>query len=76
MQKRLSNLRLPFILLLAVAGPPVEVELLAQETKTIWVAHRRVDCIGVAPQKCYLIKDDQYEDWRFWYGEIAGFDYE
>jgi uncharacterized membrane protein len=49
---------------------------LASETKTIWVAHRRVDCIGVAPQKCYLIKDIQYEDWRFWYGDIEGFDYE
>jgi len=48
----------------------------AQETRTIWVAHRRVDCIGVARQKCYLIKDSQYEDWKFWYGEIAGLDFE
>jgi len=53
-------------------APPI----LGEETKTIWVAHRQVDCIGVTPQKCYLIKDTQYEDWRFWYGEIAGFDYE
>lgn len=48
----------------------------AQEIKSIWVAHRRVDCIGVAPQKCYLIKSHQYEDWRFWYSEIEGFEFE
>lgn len=56
--------------------PFIESPVLGEETKTIWVAHRRVDCIGVAPQKCYLIKETQYEDWRFWYGEIEGFDYE
>jgi uncharacterized membrane protein len=54
----------------------VTAPLPAQETKTLWVAHHRVDCIGVGPQKCYLIKETQYEDWRFWYGEIEGFDYE
>lgn len=50
--------------------------LVADEIKNIWVAHRRVDCVGVGPQKCYLIKDTQYEDWRFWYGEIEGFEFE
>ena len=54
----------------------VAVPILGQETRTLWVAHHRVDCIGVGPQKCYLIKETQYEDWRFWYGEIEGFDYE
>jgi len=56
--------------------PFIEPPVLGEETKTIWVAHRRVDCIGVKPQKCYLIKSTQYEDWRFWYGEIEGFDFE
>lgn len=57
---------------LSLLGSPVR----GADSKTIWVAHRRVDCIGVAPQKCYLIKNTQYEDWRFWYGEIEGFEYE
>jgi uncharacterized membrane protein len=47
-----------------------------EDIRSIWVAHRRVDCIGVAPQKCYLIKSTQYEDWKFWYSDIEGFDFE
>lgn len=69
-----------FICLALVVGlsvsPFIEPPVLAAESKTIWVAHRRVDCLGVVPQKCYLIKDTQYEDWRFWYGEIEGFEFE
>ena len=57
-------------------SPFIESPAAASETKTIWVAHHRVDCIGVVPQKCYLIKDIQYEDWRFFYGEIEGFNFE
>lgn len=66
-----------FILVLAISVIPfAQSPAVGEETKTIWVAHHRVDCIGVAPQKCYLIKDTQYEDWRFWYGEIEGFEFE
>lgn len=57
-------------------SPFIEPPVLGAESKTIWVAHRRVNCIGVTPQKCYLIKETQYEDWRFWYGEIEGLDFE
>ena len=59
-----------------LSSPFLESSTRADEMRPIWVAHRRVDCIGVVPQKCYLIKDTQYEDWRFWYGEIEGFEYE
>ncbi len=62
--------------LLAWLGPALQPDLAAEELKTLWVAHRQVDCVGVTPQKCYLIKETQYEDWRFWYGDIEGFDYE
>ena len=62
-------------LLMSVIGP-FPAPTCAQEVRSIWVAHRRVDCIGVAPQKCYLIKSTQYEDWKFWYSEIEGFDFE
>lgn len=73
--RRLILISLTLALALTVL-PFIEPSVLGAETKTIWVAHRRVDCIGVAPQKCYLIKETQYEDWRFWYGEIEGFDFE
>jgi uncharacterized membrane protein len=64
------------ILLLGVIVTLLDTATYGQDLRSIWVAHRRVDCIGVAPQKCYLIKSTQYEDWRFWYSEIEGFDFE
>lgn len=45
-------------------------------TKTLWIAHYKVDCVGVAPQKCFLIKEGQYDEWSLWYGDIEGFDFE
>jgi len=50
------------------AGGPVE--------KTIYVGPRQVDCVGVAPQKCLLIKENPEDDWTMYYDSIQGFDYE
>ena len=47
----------------------------APASKTLWVAHYRVDCLGVGPQKCLLIKEEQYSPWELFYGQIEGFDY-
>jgi hypothetical protein len=47
----------------------------APATKTLWVAHYRVDCVGVGPQKCMLVKEEQYSPWQTFYGQIEGFDY-
>lgn len=46
------------------------------ETKHIYVADHLVDCVGVAPQKCMLVKDKIVDDWTNFYGSIEGFDYE
>ncbi len=77
---RRAILKFSFLtLILSVFGPILGSSAQAQEEqdiRSIWVAHRRVDCIGVAPQKCYLIKSTQYEDWKFWYSDIEGFDFE
>jgi len=73
--RRNTTFCLTLALTLSVS-PFLEPPALSAESKTIWVAHRRVDCVAVVPQKCYLIKETQYEDWRFWYGEIEGFDFE
>jgi len=43
--------------------------------KTLYVGPERVDCVGVGPQKCYKVREDPSEEWRFFYSEIAGFDY-
>lgn len=44
--------------------------------KTLFVGPERVDCVGVAPQKCYKVREDPSEEWVFFYSEIAGFEYE
>lgn len=44
--------------------------------KTIFVADHTVDCVGVAPQTCLLVKEAPEADWTYWYDGIIGFTYE
>lgn len=45
--------------------------------KTLIIASKKADCIGVAPQECLLIKEDNTQkDWHFFYDQIKGFNYE
>lgn len=47
-----------------------------KETKTIFIAGSLADCVGEAPQKCMLYKENPTEDWLFFYDTIDGFEYE
>lgn len=49
---------------------------LLQEEKTYIVASKIVDCVGVGPQKCYLVKENMQNDWQFFYTDIKGFTHE
>lgn len=40
------------------------------------VASEQADCVGVIPQKCYLIKSEGDADWKYFYSQIEGFTYE
>ena len=44
--------------------------------KRLYVGPAMVDCVGVAPQQCLLIKENVEDQWQFWYDPIEGFDYE
>jgi heat shock protein HslJ len=44
--------------------------------KTIFVAPQKVECVGVAPQECLLIKENAEDDWQFWYDPIESFEHE
>lgn len=46
------------------------------ETKTIHVGANLVDCVGVAPQKCMMVKESPSSEWTYFYGDIKGFDFE
>jgi heat shock protein HslJ len=44
--------------------------------KTVYVGPEMVDCVGVAPQKCLLVKENLEDDWTSYYDQIEGFAYE
>lgn len=59
-----------FLILLTVSAKSCE------ETKNLYVADHLVDCTGVSPQKCMLIKEKLADEWQNFYGNIVGFTYE
>lgn len=45
--------------------------------KIVYVGPSKVNCVGVAPQKCLQIKEGSLDgNWQNYYSSIAGFDYE
>lgn len=44
--------------------------------KIIYISDSKVNCTGVAPQKCLQIKEEGQTDWTYFYGQIVDFDYE
>lgn len=42
----------------------------------IYIASTKVDCVGVAHQKCLQIKEREADLWSNFYGTIEGFDFE
>lgn len=43
--------------------------------KILLIASNKVDCTGVAPQKCLQIKEVGETDWTYFHNDIEGFDY-
>jgi heat shock protein HslJ len=44
--------------------------------QTLFVGPEQVDCTGVAPQKCLLVKEEPDADNTFFYNSIVGFNWE
>ena len=57
-----------------------EVETPAPETEskevTLYVGPTLEDCVGVAPQKCMLVKENPEDEYQYFYDGIEGFVYE
>jgi len=47
-------------------------------TETWWINSFKVPCVGVAPMHCLKVHDDEqpFGEWRFFYDDIAGFEYQ
>lgn len=57
-------------------GADSKVEEGADAARTLYVAHFRVDCVGVGPMKCLQVRETPEAEWRMFYDRIEGFDYE
>jgi len=53
----------------------IQATTYAEENKVIFVGPSLVDCVGVGPQKCMLIKEDSSSEWKNFYDKIEGFDF-
>ncbi|MGA0555308.1 DUF4377 domain-containing protein [Larkinella sp. VNQ87] len=50
-------------------------ENIKPEIIILQVADHQVDCTGVGPQKCLLIKEGDATNWAYFYQQIEGFEY-
>lgn len=57
-------------------GSDVGREDTGVNTMTMYVAHHLVDCVGVGPMKCMLIRETPDAEWTMFYSQIEGFEYE
>lgn len=48
----------------------------ADETKIIEIGPILVDCVGVGPQKCMILKENNNTKWNMFYDQIEGFNFE
>lgn len=61
----------------APGDEPGAIELTATpEVITLYVAAETVECEGVAPQTCLLVRTDPNGEWEMFYDTIAGFTHE
>ena len=54
----------------------LSVQTYAEETKTIFIGPSLMNCVGVGPQVCMMIKESPDSDWTYFYDSIEGFEYE
>ncbi len=47
----------------------------AEEARTMFVGPELVDCVGVGPQKCMMVKESANSDWTNFYDKIQGFEF-
>ncbi len=52
------------------------LEPLSFETKILYIDSSLVDCVGVGPQQCMLVKENPNSEWELFYDSIEGFEYQ
>ena len=64
---------LAYTLLEVVDKQPAQAK---SEEITLYVGPELVDCVGVGPQKCMLVKTEPDGEYQYFYDQIQGFEYE
>ena len=66
------------LLLIACAPAAPESNSVSAENDgtTLYVGAEQVDCTGVAPQTCLLVKEDANGEYAYFYDAIEGFEWE
>ena len=72
----LPTIQTALVLLAAVALQGCSLADLDQDIFTLYVAPHTVECEGVGPMECLLVREDPGAPWRTFYGAIQGFIYE
>lgn len=57
-------------------GGPAEMPEAAPEEITLFVGPEKVPCVGEGPMECYQVKDTPDGEWRLFYNQIEGFQWE
>ncbi len=47
-----------------------------EDQTTLIIASKKVDCVGVGPQKCLLVKESDQQNWEYFYDTISDFNHE
>lgn len=45
-------------------------------TYTLYIDSELVDCVGVGPMKCMMVRTDESEEWQNFYDKIQGFEHQ
>ncbi|PWG06221.1 DUF4377 domain-containing protein [Polaribacter aquimarinus] len=64
-----------FFSIVFLTSCPNETGILEVE-KTLIIASKKVECVGVSSQQCFLIKENEQQSWEYFYDSINDFNYE
>ena len=76
---RIKNLSLLLTFFMLACSSNKENQSIVSKGKqnlTLYVASYQVDCVGVGPQKCPLIREKPVDEWQNLYSGIKDFQYE
>ncbi len=76
MRKLFGIILVVYMVIMGCSGNTTSNNSGSKSIDELYVDSKRVDCVGVAPQKCLRTRTDPNGEWQFFYDTIEGFDYQ